>query len=114
MYTRSGISLRRLKESNVRYTFQNRRSHFFVPCRRTSDPWRQGAYEKESHLALIDYMRELGIKRLTAGTALINTPSVALLKSLGFELIETEKVLFYKDAEGNDIVFDGGIFELML
>ena len=71
-------------------------------------------YAKESHLALIDYMRELGIKRLTAGTALNNTPSVALLKSLGFELIETEKVSFYKDSDGNDIVFDGGIFELNL
>ena len=71
-------------------------------------------YAKESHLALIDYMRELGIKRLTAGTALNNTPSVSLLKSLGFELIETEKVSFYKDAGSNDIVFDGGVFELML
>ena len=71
-------------------------------------------YAKESHLALIDYMRELGIKRLTAGTAINNMPSVSLLKSLGFKLIETEKVSFYKDADGNDIVFDGGIFELML
>lgn len=71
-------------------------------------------YAKESHLALIEYMRDLGIKRLTAGTALNNTNSVSLLKSLGFELIETEKVSFYKDAEGNDIVFDGGVFELML
>ena len=71
-------------------------------------------YAKESHLALIDYMRELGIKRLTAGTAINNTPSVSLLKSLGFELIETEKVSFYKDADGNDIVFDGGVFALNL
>lgn len=71
-------------------------------------------YAKESHLALLEYMRELGIKRLTAGTAINNTPSVALLKSLGFELIETEKVSFYKDADGNDIVFEGGIFELVL
>lgn len=71
-------------------------------------------YAKESHLALINYMRKLGIKRLTAGTAINNTPSVSLLKSLGFELIETEKVSFYKDADGNDIVFDGGIFELLL
>ena len=67
-----------------------------------------------SQLALIDYMRELGIKRLTAGTAINNTPSVALLKSLGFELIETETVSFYKDADGNDIIFDGGLFELVL
>ncbi len=71
-------------------------------------------YAKESHLALLEYMRELGIKRLTAGTAINNTPSVALLKSLGFELIETEKVSFYKDADGNDVVFEGGIFELVL
>lgn len=71
-------------------------------------------YAKESHLALLEYMRELGIKTLTAGTAINNTPSVALLKSLGFELIETEKVSFYKDADGNDVVFEGGIFELVL
>lgn len=43
-------------------------------------------------------MRELGIKRLTAGTAINNTPSVSL----------------YKDADGNDIVFDGGVFEVNL
>lgn len=71
-------------------------------------------YAKECHLALFDYMRDLGITRLTAGTALGNTPSVALLKSLGFELIETEKISFYKDADGDDIVFDGGVFELLL
>jgi len=59
-------------------------------------------------------MRELGIKRLTAGTAINNAPSVALLKSLGFRLIETENVSFYKDADGNDVVFEGGIFELVL
>ena len=71
-------------------------------------------YAKESHLALFDYIRKLGISRLTAGTALNNKPSVSLLKSLGFELIETEKVSFYKDVDGNDIVFDGGVFELLL
>ena len=32
--------------------------------------------------------------------------------SLGFKLIGKEKVSFYKDAAGNDIVFDGGIFEM--
>ena len=71
-------------------------------------------YAKESHLALIDYMRKLGIKRLTAGTAINNTPSVSFLKSLGFELIETEKMSFYKAADGSDIWFDGGVFELNL
>ena len=68
-------------------------------------------YAKESHLALFDYLRTLGITKFSAGTALYNTPSVKLLTSLGFKLVEREKVSFYKDAEGNDVVFDGGIFE---
>lgn len=47
-----------------------------------------------------------------SGTAINNTPSVSLLKTLGFELIGTENVSFYKDTQGNDIVFEGGIFKL--
>ena len=69
-------------------------------------------YAKESHLALFDYLRTLGINKFSAGTALKNTPSVKLLTSLGFKLVEQEKVSFYKDTMGNDIVFDGGIFEM--
>ena len=69
-------------------------------------------YAKESHIALFDYLRTLGITKFSAGTALNNTPSVKLLTSLGFQLVGQEKVSFYKDAEGNDIVFDGGIFEV--
>ena len=69
-------------------------------------------YAKESHIALLDYLCTIGITKLTAGTAINNTPSVSLLKALGFELIETETVSFYKDGQGNDIVFEGGIFEL--
>ena len=69
-------------------------------------------YAKESMLTLFNYLRTLGITKFSAGTALNNTPSVKLLTSLGFKLIEQEKVSFYKDAEGNDIVFDGGIFEM--
>ena len=69
-------------------------------------------YAKESHLALFDYLRTLSITKFSAGTAINNTPSVKLLTSLGFKLVAQEKVSFYKDAEGNDIVFDGGIFEM--
>ena len=69
-------------------------------------------YAKESHLALFDYLRTLGITRFTVGTAMNNTPSISLLKSLGFELVGTEKLSFYKDAFGNDVIFEGGIFEL--
>ena len=69
-------------------------------------------YAKESLSALIEYLSGTGIKRFTAGTAVTNAPSAALLKSLGFRQIGTETISFYKDDHGNDIVFDGGIFEL--
>ena len=69
-------------------------------------------YAKESMLALFDYLQTLGITNFSAGTAINNTPSVKLLTSLGFKLVAKEKVSFYKDAEGNNIVFDGGIFEM--
>ncbi len=71
-------------------------------------------YAKESISALLKYLCTLGITKFTAGTAIDNTPSVALLKSLGFTLINTENVSFYKDINGRDIVFKGGIFELDL
>lgn len=69
-------------------------------------------YARESHIALFEYLKSVNITRFVARTALNNLPSVKLLKSLGFELVDTEKVSFYKDDEGNDIIFDGGIFEL--
>lgn len=69
-------------------------------------------YAKESLTALFNYLRLLGITKFIAGTAINNTPSVALLKSLGFTLVGTEPVSFYKDKNGVDIVFEGGIFEL--
>lgn len=71
-------------------------------------------YAKESLLALFNYFNTLNITKFTAGTALNNLPSVSLLKSLGFKLVQTENVSFYKDNQGNDIVFKGGIFELNL
>ena len=69
-------------------------------------------YAKESVLAILDYARELGIKRITAGAAINNIPSVALLKVLGFKQVGKERVSFYKDEFGKDMVFEGGIFEL--
>ena len=70
-------------------------------------------YAKESIAALIDKMREQGVSRITAGTALENTPSVNLLESLDFKQIGTEEVSFYKDSAGCDIIFKGGIYELL-
>ena len=71
-------------------------------------------YAKEAFAAILAYLRERGFNHFSAGTALNNTPSMKLLTGLGFHLVGTEKVSFYKDAEGNDIVFDGGILELEL
>ncbi len=71
-------------------------------------------YASESLRAVIADLRELGLTRFSARTALSNTPSVRLLTSLGFQPIGTEKVSFYKDSRGEDIVFEGGIFELAL
>ncbi len=71
-------------------------------------------YAQESLTALMSYIKSIGAKKLTAGTALDNMPSVKLLTSLDFKLAEVEKVSFYKDESGTDIVFDGGIFEKIL
>ena len=70
-------------------------------------------YAKESCKALIEYYRNNGVKRFTAGTAIENIPSLRLLLSLGFNQIGSEKVSFYKDENGKDIFFDGGLFELL-
>ena len=70
-------------------------------------------YAKESISVLIGTIQKMGICAfISAGTALRNTPSVKLLQSLGFKLTGTEQVTFYKDDGGNDIYFEGGIFEL--
>jgi len=71
-------------------------------------------YARESLSAIIELMRGRGVTKLIAGTALNNTPSVRLLESLGFARVGTESVSFYRDQAGNDIVFEGGIFELTL
>lgn len=68
-------------------------------------------YAFESLLAVIDYLKTLEIRKVVVGTALENTPSVALLSRLGFQLTATEQVSFYKDQKGQAIAFQGGIFE---
>lgn len=70
-------------------------------------------YARESLSALILYILMLHPgTAITAGTALENLPSVKLLQTLGFRRIGTERVSFYKDADGQDIFFEGGIFKL--
>ena len=67
-------------------------------------------FAKEALTAILNDMKEFGATKIHAGTALKNTPSVALLKSLGFELTSTEQICFFKDDAGNDIYFEGGNF----
>lgn len=71
-------------------------------------------YAKEALTAILDYMKELGATKIHAGTAINNIPSVALLTNLGFDLIGTEQISFFKDDEGKDIVFEGGNFVKIL
>ena len=78
------------------------------------DKYQGKGYAKESLIAILNYMKSIGAKKIHAGTALKNTPSVRLLSSLGFELIETEQLSFHKDSRGNDIYFEGGNFEKIL
>lgn len=71
-------------------------------------------YAKEALNALMDTLRALGITQLAAGTGMESTPSVRLLESCGFKLTATEEVSFYRDENGNDIVFEGGVFRRAL
>ena len=75
--------------------------------------WGKG-YARESIAALLKDLKSQGTMCIRAGTALNNTPSVKLLLSLGFRKVGSEKVTFYKDSQGNDLFFDGGIFELRI
>lgn len=73
--------------------------------------YQRKGYAFESCRALMNEMERIyTIKSFMAGTALKNAPSCRLLEKLGFERIGEERVSFNKDADGNDLVFDGGIF----
>lgn len=68
-------------------------------------------YALESCRAVMEYISKgRKISKFTAGAALKNIPSCKLLKKLGFELQKTEKLSFHKDQNGQDIIFEGGIF----
>lgn len=104
-----------LKETVIGYIAFNKRPDSYELGYCFHSDYAGMGYAKESHRALFEYLKKQGIsKKITVGTALKNIPSVRLLKSLGFEQVGEEKVSFYQDEEGNDIVFDGGIFELTL
>ena len=101
-----------LKEEMIGYISFNAREtgHEIGYCFHSSAHGK--GYAKEAHLALFDHLRAQGFTHFIVRTALANLPSVRLLASLGFEQTGAEKVSFYKDADENDIVFDGGVYEL--
>ena len=68
-------------------------------------------YAFEGCTALMEYIAQTYVVTcFTAGTALKNIPSCRLLEKLGFVQTGTETLSFHKDEDGNDIVFEGGIF----
>lgn len=71
-------------------------------------------YAREALEAVCRHMKSIGAERITAGTALKNRPSAALLNRLGFALTGTEQLAFYRDEEGNPVLFEGGLFEKIL
>lgn len=75
-------------------------------------PWSisgKGICERKSACNFWLY-EKTGRKKIYAGTAKNNLPSVGLLNSVGFQLVGTERISFHKDSEGNDIYFEGGNF----
>ena len=73
--------------------------------------WHGKGLAYESVNALMDYVRvNEHVSAFVCGTALGNTPSMRLIRRLGFRQISTETASFYKDAAGNDIVFASGSF----
>ena len=68
-------------------------------------------YACEACRAVMEYIEKTrNVKVFSSGTALKNIPSIRLLEKLGFVLQKTEKLSFHKDENGNDIVFEGGVF----
>ena len=103
-----------LEEKPIGYAAFNRRDAGYEIGYCFHPAYHGNGYAKESLSALLDALKAEGPARITAGTALANRPSVKLLLSLGFTQTGTEKVSFYRDSAGNDIVFDGGLFMLQL
>ena len=70
-------------------------------------------YAFESCKAVMEWLEQHhAVRAFTAETATANKPSVRLLERLSFRMTGTQKVSFHKDENGQDIVFEGGHFEL--
>ncbi|HIQ77611.1 MAG TPA: GNAT family N-acetyltransferase [Candidatus Faecousia excrementipullorum] len=103
-----------LKEKMIGYIAFNKRVESYEIGYCFHSDYHGKGYAREGLSALIEYMKSLGAKRLTAGTAINNTPSVKLLTALGFQQTKTEKISFYQNEDGTSIFFEGGVHELNL
>lgn len=102
-----------LQDSVIGYIALNQRQESYEIGYCFHSDYHGNGYAKESISALLEMIAQ-GVSRIVAGTALKNIPSVKLLLSLGFKQVGTEEQSFYQDAEGKAIVFEGGIYELLL
>ena len=103
-----------LEDHVIGYAALNRREEGYELGYCFHSAWHGKGYARESISAILRRMKERGASRIEAGTALNNRPSVRLLLALGFRQTGTEQVSFYRDEEGNPIVFKGGLFEMDL
>ena len=104
-----------LGETVIGYAALNRRAIGYGLGYCFDSEYHGKGYAAESVKAVLEYAREkYGAAHFVAGTAILNVPSVRLLASLGFAQTGSETLSFHKDAAGQDICFEGGIFELDL
>ena len=72
----------------------------------------ENGYATEATAAAIAYAKDvLHVRKLSAFTAEVNTPSVRLLRHAGFTCIGQGRSSFVADKEGNPIVFSSLRFE---
>jgi RimJ/RimL family protein N-acetyltransferase len=93
--------------------FHQRETAYEVSYAFSSDGQGNG-YARETMTALLNTYRGQGVTCFTAGTALQNRPSVALLSALGFSQVGTEQLSFHTNEDGTPFSFQGGIFLLKL
>lgn len=71
-------------------------------------------FATEAASAMVDYAKKQGSKRLVAGAALENAPSINVLKRLNFNEVKRGVGSFKNDAKGAPVCFTACEFELKL